>query len=63
MIEDIENFISDYDTRINEAILGIGENSEKRTLSFSLTLRAFDMSRYEAEINVINLTVKPFVVR
>lgn len=53
MIEDIENFISDYDTRINEAILEIGENSEKRTLSFSLTLRAFDMSQYEAEIKNI----------
>lgn len=53
MIEDIENFISDYDTRINEAILEIGENSKKRTLSFSLTLRAFDMSQYEAEIKNI----------
>ncbi len=50
VIEDIENLILDYDTRINEAILGIDENSEKRTLSFSLMLRAFDISKYEAEI-------------
>lgn len=50
MIEDIENFISDYDTRINEAILNISEESEKRTLSFSLTLRGFDMSELEYEI-------------
>lgn len=50
VIEDIEIFISDYDTRINEAILNIGEESEKRTLSFSLTLRGFDMSELEYEI-------------
>lgn len=50
VIEDIEKFILDYDTRINEAILDIDENSEKRTLSFTLTLRAFDISKYEAEI-------------
>lgn len=50
VIEDIENFISDYDTRINEAILNISEESEKRTLSFSLTLRGFDMSELEYEI-------------
>lgn len=53
VVEDIENFISDYDTRINEAILEAGKSSEKRTLSFSLTLRAFDMSQYEAEIKNI----------
>jgi len=50
VIEDIENFISDYDTRINEAVLGIGEEPGKRTLSFSLTLRSFDMSEFESEI-------------
>lgn len=53
VVEDIENFISDYDTRINEAILETGKSSEKRTLSFSLTLREFDMSQYEAEIKNI----------
>lgn len=29
VIEDIENFISDYDKRINEAVLGVDEESEK----------------------------------
>ncbi len=53
VIEDIENFISDYDKRINEAVLGAGEESEKKTLSFSLSLRGFDV---ESEIkNIRNL--------
>lgn len=56
VIEDIENFISDYDKRINEAVLGVGEESEKKTLSFSLTLRGFDVSKLESEIkNIRNL--------
>lgn len=56
VIEDIENFISDYDKRINEAVLGIGEESERKTLSFSLTLRGFDVSKLESEIkNIRNL--------
>ncbi len=56
VIEDIENFISDYDKRINDAVLGIGEESEKKALSFSLTLRGFDVSRLESEIeNIRNL--------
>lgn len=53
MIEDIENFISDYDKRINEVFLGIGEKPENKTLSFSLTLREFDTSEFEAEIQNI----------
>lgn len=56
IIEDIENFISDYNERINEAVLGIDEKSEKRTLSFTLTLRSPDMSKIEAEIqNIVNM--------
>lgn len=56
VIEDIENFISDYDKRINEAVLGVGEESEKKLLSFSLTLRGFDVSKLESEIkNIRNL--------
>lgn len=53
VIEDIENFISDYDVRINEAVLGINDESEKRTLSFKLTLRCPDMSKIESEIQNI----------
>lgn len=56
VIEDIENFISDYDKRINEAVLGVDEESEKKTLSFSLTLRGFDVTKLESEIkNIRNL--------
>lgn len=56
VIEDIENFISNYDKRINEAVLGVGEESEKKTLSFSLTLRGFDVTKLESEIkNIRNL--------
>ena len=56
MVEDIENFISDYDKRINEAVLGVDEESEKKTLSFSLTLRGFDVTKLESEIkNIRNL--------
>lgn len=56
VIEDIENFISDYDKRINEAVLGVGEESEKKILSFSLTLRGFDVTKLESEIkNIRNL--------
>lgn len=56
LIEDIENFILDYDKRINEAVLGIGEESESKTLSFSLTLRSFDESKFKSEIeNLRNL--------
>ena len=53
VIEDIENFILDYDKRINEVFLGIGEKPENKTLSFSLTLREFDTSEFEAEIQNI----------
>ena len=53
VIEDIENFISDYDKRINEVFLGTGEEPENKTLSFSLMLREFDMSEFEAEIQNI----------
>lgn len=56
VIEDIENFISNYDKRINEAVLGVGEESEKKTLSFSLTLRGFDVTKLEFELkNIRNL--------
>lgn len=56
VIEDIENFISHYDKRINEAVQGIGEESKKKTLSFSFTLRGFDVSKLESEIeNIRNL--------
>lgn len=56
VIEDIENFISDYDVRINEAVLGINDKSEKRVLSFNLTLRCPDISKIESEIqNIVDI--------
>ena len=56
VIEDIENFISDYDVRINEAVLGINDKSEKRVLSFNLTLRSPDISKIESEIqNIVDI--------
>ena len=57
VIEDIENFISNYDKRINEAVLGVGEESEKKTLSFSLTLRGFDVTKLEFEPESVKLVV------
>lgn len=52
-----------YDTRINEAILNIGEESEKRTLSFFLTLRGFDMSELEYEIKKLeNLLLREKII-
>lgn len=51
IIEDIECFIEDYDKRINEAVNGLEENSEKKSLSFTLTLRSPDMSKIDSEIH------------
>lgn len=54
--KEIIDFISDYDKRINEAVLGVDEESEKKTLSFSLMLRGFDVTKLESEIkNIRNL--------
>ena len=50
VIEDIENFISDYDTKINQLVLGVGEQSEKRKEVFSLILRELDMEKINMEI-------------
>lgn len=57
VIEDIESFISDYDKGINEAILGIGEESGKKNLSFSLTLRGFDVEKLEYEIRNLGIQI------
>ena len=51
VIEDIEYFIEDYDKRINEAVNELEENSEKKNLKFTLTLRSPDMSKIDSEIH------------
>lgn len=53
VIEDIENFISEYDKKINEVVLGIDKESEKQTLSFVLSLRSPDMAKINSEISNI----------
>lgn len=50
VIEDIENFILDYDIRINQLVSDVGEQSEKRKETFSLTLRVPDMKKINMEI-------------
>ena len=51
VIEDIEYFIEDYDKRINEAVNELEENSKKKNLKFTLTLRSPDMSKIDSEIH------------
>ena len=50
IIEDIENFIDDYDKRINELAYGLEDISEKMVVSFKLELRSPDMTRIDSEI-------------
>ena len=49
-VEDIENFIDDYDKWINELAYGLEDISEKMVVSFKLKLRSPDMTRIDSEI-------------
>lgn len=50
IIEDIENFIDDYDKRINELSYGLEDISGEKVVSFNLELRSPDMNKIDAEI-------------
>ena len=50
IIEDIENFIDDYDKRINELAYGLEDISGEKVVSFNLELRSPDMNKINAEI-------------
>ena len=50
IIEDIENFIDDYDKRINELSYGLEAISGEKVVSFNLELRSPDMNKINAEI-------------
>ena len=50
IIEDIENFIDDYDKRINELAYGLEDISGEKVVSFNLELRSPDMNKIDAEI-------------
>ena len=47
---DIENFIDDYDKRINELAYGLEHISGEKVVSFNLELRSPDMNKINAEI-------------
>ena len=53
VIQDIENFIKDYNEGLKQLILGLGDSTEKRTIQFKLDLRSPNIALVEEESNKI----------
>ncbi len=58
IIEDIENFIDDYDKRINELAYGLEDISGEKVVSFNLELRSPDMNKIDAEIKRLGENIR-----
>lgn len=53
VIEDIENFIKDYDRRIKEIAYGLEDTSKEEVVTFNLDLRIPDMTKVNEEVKKI----------
>lgn len=53
VIQDIENFIKNYNEGLKQLILGLGDSTEKRTIQFKLDLRSPNIALVEEESNKI----------